>query len=378
MEGMSPQAAHLADASNRLGFHLLSHLAGQEVGDNLFISSFSIATALAMVYNGAEGKTQEALARLLRVEGLSLPEVNQGYSELAALLGEIDPGIRLDVANSVWVREGTGLAADFVRRIRESYAGEVTRLDFSDPGAAGVINDWVAGKTNGKIKELVTPGLIRLAIVVLINAIYFKGIWTAPFDEAETREGTFTLPDGSRKQVPMMHRTGRYDYYEDEAFQAIRLPYGSGRASMYIFLPKPDRSLASFRELLTPENWQAWMGGFSKTRVELGLPRFRIEYGAELLPTLTGLAGPEMAGPDFLGMGGGELVITNVIHKTFVEVNEEGTEAAAATAVLMGRSGVILPLQMVVDRPFFCAIRDDETGLVLFMGFVVDPKPAGA
>lgn len=375
-DGETPQTARLVDASNRMGFRLLSQLAEEEDGKNLFLSSLSIAIALAMVYNGAEGEAQAALARLLGFEGLSLQEVNLAYSELVALLGGLDPGVRLDVANSIWVREGTKLAADFIQRIREVYAGEVAHLDFADPGAADVINDWVAEKTSGKIKQLVTPPMIELAVVVLINAIYFKGIWAAPFDEAKTTDGPFTLPDGSRKQLPMMRQTGRYGYYENETFQAIRLPYGGGRVSMYIFLPRPDLSLAALQELLTAENWQEWMGGVSETRVELVLPRFRVEYRADLLSALVKLAGPKMTGPDFLGMGGGPLIISRVIHKTFVEVNEEGTEAAAATAVVMTRS-MMQPPQMVVDRPFLCAIRDDETGLVLFMGFVVDPEPVG-
>jgi len=376
MEVISPQTARLADASNRMGLRLLLRLAEEKDDKNLFLSPFSIAIALAMVYNGAEGKTRAALARLLGLAGLPLREVNQGYSGLVALLEELDPDVRLDVANSIWVQQGITLAADFIQRIREAYAGEAAHLDFAAPEAADVINDWVAEKTSGKIKKLLTPPMIKRAIVVLVNAIYFKGIWAAPFDKAETTDGPFTLPDGNHKQIPMMHRTGRYGYYENETFQAIRLPYGNGLVSMYIFLPRPDLSLAALRGVLTAENWQEWMGRFSETRVELALPRFRVEYGDDLLPPLKELAGPKMAGPDFLGMGGDSLLISRVIHKTFVEVNEEGTEAAAATAVVMTRSRRRL-LQMVVDRPFLCAIRDDETGLVLFMGFVVDPEPVG-
>ncbi len=375
MGEVSHQAAQLVEASNGMGFRLLSHLAEEEGEKNLFLSSFSIATALAMVYSGAEGETQAALAGLLGLKGLSLQEVHQGYSALIALLGELGPGIRLDVANSLWIREGIHLAADFVQRIQEIYGGEVAHVDFGNAEeAADIINGWVARKTEGKIKKLVPPPLLELAVVVLINAIYFKGIWAEPFDKGRTEEGLFTLPDGNRKRVLMMRRAGGYAYYEDEIFQAIDLPYGDGRVSMVVLLPRPDVPLAVLRKRTTAENWQEWMGKLVRTRVDLALPRFRVEYGSDLLPVLQKIGGPSLAGPDFLGMGGGPLVINKVIHKSFVEVNEEGTEAAAATAVVMSR-GMARAAQMVVDRPFLCAIRDNETGLVLFMGFVADPEP---
>jgi len=169
-----------------------------------------------------------------------------------------------------------------------------------------------------------------------------------------------------------MSQSGYYDYYENESFQAVSLPYGERRISMYVFLPKPTISIGEFQKALTTENWQQWMSRFHKMEGNVVLPRFKVEYGVDLLPSLVALGGGELAGVDFLSMGAGPLVISNVIHKTFVEVNEEGTEAAAATAVLM-RMGIVQRFSMIVDRPFFCAIRDNETGTLLFMGFVPDP-----
>ena len=359
-------------ANNDLGFRLLSQLVEQDVGKNVLLSSFSVAIALAMTYNGAEGKTKQAMAKVLGLTGLGLQEVNGANADFMSMQDGLDPKVQLAIANSIWVGNGIELAPDFIRRIRDYYAGEVANIDFSDPGAADIINRWVAGKTGEKIKKLVTSGDVRSAILILINAIYFKGIWTSQFDEEKTEERAFTLLDGSRKRHPMMSQSGHYDYYENESFQAVSLPYGERRISMYVFLPKPTISIGEFQKALTTENWQQWMSRFHKMEGDVVLPRFKVEYGVDLLPNLVALGGGELAGVDFLSMGAGPLVISNVIHKTFVEVNEEGTEAAAATAVLM-RMGVVRRFSMIVDRPFFCAIRDNETGTLLFMGFVPDP-----
>jgi len=338
----------------------------------VFLSSFTVAIALAMAYNGAEGKTKQAMAKVLGLTGLGLQEVNEANATFMSMQGGLDPKVQLAIANSIWACNGIELAPDFVRRIRDHYSGEVVNLDFSDPGAADMINEWVASKTNEKIRELVTSGDVRSAILILINAVYFKGIWTTQFDEEKTEERAFTLLDGSRKRHPMMSQSGYYDYCENELFQAVSLPYGERRISMYVFLPKPTISTDRFLKALTVENWQQWMSRFHEMEGEVVLPRFRVEYGADILPNLVALGGGEFAGVDFLGMGAGPLVISKVIHKTFVEVNEEGTEAAAVTAVLMP-TGLGHRFSMVVDRPFFCAIRDNETGVLLFMGLVLDP-----
>ena len=361
-------------ANNDLGFYLLSQLLEQDVGKNVFLSSFSIAIALAMMYNGAEGKTKQAMAEVLGLTGLGFQEVNEANAAFMSMQDGLDPKVQLAIANSIWARNGIELSPDFIQRIRDYYSGEVANLDFREPGAADIINKWVASKTNEKIRELVTSDGIRSAILILINAIYFKGMWTSQFDEEKTEERAFTLLDGSRKQHPMMSQSGHYAYYENEVFQAVSLPYGERRISMYVFLPKPTVSIDEFLKTLTIENWQQWMSRFHEMEGNVVLPRFKVEYGADLLPNLVARGGQEFAGEDFLGMGGGPLVISKVIHKTFVEVNEEGTEAAAATAVVMVMGiGLVRRFSMIIDRPFFCAVRDNETGTLLFMGFVLDP-----
>jgi serine protease inhibitor len=366
-------ASKLVAANNDLGFRLLSQLVKQDPDKNLFLSSFSVAIALAMAYNGAQGETKRAMAKVLGLTGLGLQEVNVANAAFTSMQDSLDPKVHLAVANSIWVHIGIELAPDFVQRIRDYYAGEVANVDFHQPGAADIINKWVASKTNDKIRELVTPDVVGSAILILINAIYFKGIWTRQFDEEKTEERAFTLLDGSQKQHPMMSQSGYYDYYENESFQAVSLPYGEGRISMYVFLPKPTVSIGEFQQALTTDNWQQWMSRFYWMEGDLVLPRFKVEYGVDLLPNLVALGGGELAGVDFLGMGAGPLAISKVIHKTFVEVNEEGTEAAAVTAVAMVFISPAPRFRMIVDRPFFCAIRDNETGALLFMGFVLNP-----
>jgi serine protease inhibitor len=364
----------LVAANNDFGFRLLSLLVEEDADKTVFISSFSVAIALAMTYNGAEGKTKEAMAETLGLKGLTLQQVNEANAGFMLMQKSLDPKVQLAIANSIWVRDGIVLSPDFIRRIKVYYAGKVAGLDFSDSGAADIINQWVAVKTYEKIRELVTPPIVSLAELILINAIYFKGIWTNRFDKEKTTESDFNLLDGSRKRHPMMLQSGNYDYYENDEFQAVSLPYGERRISLYVFLPKPTFSISDFQKALTIENWQQWMSEFDEMKGAIVLPRFKVEYGEDLLPGLMALGGKVIAGSDFESMGAGPLLISKVIHKTFVEVNEEGTEAAAVTAVVMRKTMTYDRFSMVVDRPFFCAIRDNETGAVLFMGFVLDPN----
>jgi serpin B len=256
----------------------------------------------------------------------------------------------------------------------------LTTLDFGDPAAPAAINSWVSDKTKGKIDKIVSQ-IDPQSILFLINAIYFKGKWTDQFDKAKTAPDTFTTGSGQQKPHPLMHQSGNYNYFEGPNFQAISLPYGAGRVSLYIFLPPRGTSLAEFQKSLTLQNWDAWMGQFSKTKGEIAVPRFKVEYEVGLNEALKALGmgiafDPERA--NFTGMvqSSQNAFISRVKHKTFCEVNEEGTEAAAATSVEMSVTSIrppSKPFRMIVDHPFFCAIRDNKTGTVLFMGSINDP-----
>jgi serpin B len=370
----------LGDANSRFAFKLFAKLTKQEPGRNIFISPASVALALAMVYNGAAGETQQAIAAALELVSMSLDDINRANAELLGAIEHADPQVRLVIANSLWARKGLSFERDFLRRCEEFYQAEVAALDFAEPRAAATINAWVSEHTDGKIEKILDR-IDPAAVLFLLNAIYFKGNWTRQFDRRRTEEQAFHLLDGSQKKHPLMAQSGEYRHCEGPDFQAVSLPYGSERLSMYVFLPKQRTSLTAFQRSLSDGNWNAWMRQFREREGTIVLPRFKLTYEVKLNEALMALgmtAAFDRRRANFEGMcpGQGRAVsIDEVKHKTFVEVNEEGTEAAAVTSV-----GMVLAsfapkrtFSMVVDRPFFCAIRDDQNGTILFMGSIVEP-----
>ncbi|HKS40279.1 MAG TPA: serpin family protein [Blastocatellia bacterium] len=372
--------ARLAAANTKFGFNLFSEIEKQGGGQNIFISPTSISLCLAMAYNGADADTKQAMARALEFQGLNLDELNRAYADLKSALENPDSKVQLQIANSLWARHGLTFKPDFIQRTKQFFSAEVTDLNFDDPSAPATINKWVSEKTKGKIQKIVDQ-ISPDSILFLINAIYFKGTWTKEFDKAKTREDDFTTGAGAQKRLPMMSASGNYRYYENDDFQAVSLPYGAGRTSMYIFLPK-GAGLAAFQKKLSTANWESWMKEFNQMEGDLSLPRFKIEYEITLNDALKALGmGVAFDGgrANFRGMieSAQNVYISQVKHKTFAEVNEEGTEAAAVTSTEMRTTSVMRPRQkfnMVVDHPFFCAIRDNTTGTVLFMGSINDPK----
>ncbi len=362
---------------NDMGFRLLALHRQERPQANIMLSPFGIALALCMVYNGAEGATARALAQALGVEGMDLQAINEANAALIAMQDDLDSKALLRIANAIWLQSGGDVAQDFIRRTETYYQAVLRLLDFGDPDAAAeTINRWVSAKT--KITRLVAPQHLLEAVMVLTNAVYFKGVWARRFDPQRTRKAPFTLPDGRQKMHPLMRQSGQYRYFEHESFQAASLPFGPGRMSMEILLPKPDVSIDVVGENFSRKSWQEWTGQFRMREGDIAIPRFKLEYSDESMREhLIALSSPQLAGPDFLRMGTkGPLIINRIIHKSCLQVNEEGGEAAAATAVTMPRGVGIARrerFQMIVDRPFFCAIRCNETGLVLFMGFVMEP-----
>lgn len=370
----------LVAANTKLTFKLFSEILKKQHSENIFISPASLAIALNIVYNGAGGETQEAIAKTLELQGTNLQEINQANAELKASLNNPDPKVQLSIANSLWTKESIPFKPEFLQLIQNFYQAEVKNLNFSNPTAPSMINNWVNQSTNGKINKIVDV-IEPKTVFLMLNAIYFKGNWTEPFPTEATQLGPFTLLDGTQKQHPMMRHqnSASFPYYENELFQAVSLPYGEGRMSMYIFLPNQGVSLKTFYEKLNAENWQQWMNQFNNLDnsgggVLISLPRFKLKYAIDLKDTLKAL-GMEIAftkEANFSGMTPSSIWIDKIQHKTFVEVNEEGTEAAAVTNVASGvRSG---PIEMNVNRPFFFAIRDNQTGSILFVGSIVEPK----
>ncbi len=371
----------LVSANTRFAFHLFSELVGDGVEENLFVSPPSIAFALTMTLNGADAETYEAMAEALEISDLTLEEINEANAVLMAWLEQADPKVQLFIANSLWAREGIPFRQEFMEVNTEYYGAEVTNLNFRDPRAVDVINGWVNEATREKIPTIIDR-IPPEAILYIINAIYFKGLWTEPFDEADTREEPFTLPNGSEVIHPLMHQTEYYRYLEDPGFQAVSLPYGEdGRFSMYVFLPDEASSLDEFLGKLSSETWEDWMSRFRSMKGSLGFPKLEVEYETLLNEVLSDLGmgvAFDPGGADFSRMyrvsAFQNVYIDRVKHKTYVKVDEEGTEAAAVTSVGIGiTSGPTEFFHMIVDRPFFFAIRDNETGTILFMGTVVDP-----
>jgi serine protease inhibitor len=368
-------------ANTSFAFKLFAELTKSNIEQNVFISPTSVALALALAYNGARGETARSLARTLELGEIGLEALNRANAALIESLRAIDPHVALAIANSLWAQQGVALAPDFLSRNQESYQAEIAALNFSNPQAAATINEWVKRNTGGKIETIVDQ-LDRSAIMVLINAIYFKGQWAKPFDLRRTRELPFTLPSGHQRQHLMMAQTGKFDYYAIQGFQAISLPYGAGRASMYIFLPEQRSSLRAFRRELSHKSWDTWLRHFRPAEGTIVLPRFKLAYEVTLNDALKALGmGIAFDGrrADFSAMFADSkpsATIDEVKHKTFVEVNEEGTEAAAATAIGMIRMTMAPQrnFSMIVDRPFFCAIRDNQTGALLFMGAIINPE----
>ncbi|MDE0186570.1 MAG: serpin family protein [Candidatus Poribacteria bacterium] len=367
-----PAFSSVATANTRFGFKLLSDVQSREPGTNIFISPLSISIALTMTYNGAVEDTQLAMAEVLEIEGLDRDSVNRSNAALRESLENRGSEVQLSIANSIWGRQGVEFNPDFLNRNREFFGAEITALDFGAPEAPETINGWVDTNTKGKIKKIVQR-IDPRTLIMLINAIYFKGSWKEEFDKSRTRDGIFRLSDGAEKQVPMMTREGAYPYFRGDAFEAASLPYGDGNVNMYIFLPDRDSNLDEFLGVLNSENWLIWLPQFREGTDDsmIILPRFKLEYEVKLNDTLKTL-GMDIAfggGADFSGMGP-SLFISEVRHKAIVEVNEEGTEAAAVTVVVGVESA---PPSFIVDRPFFFAIYDGLTKSMLFMGIVVEP-----
>jgi serpin B len=369
----------VVESDNRFGLELFREVVQAEAGKNknVFISPLSVAMALGMTLNGANGSTLEAMQNALELAGLSTEEINQSYKSLIELLVQLDPKVNFQIANSIWHRDDYTFEQNFINLNQTFFDAAVRALNFADPGAKDVINAWVKEQTHGRIEEIVdqiTPN----HVMFLINAVYFKGIWTYQFDPANTRDDRFITMDGSQAPCKMMHVKGDFSYFANESFQAIDLPYGDAGFSMTILLPKTSTHVDSLIAGLIAEKWPAWMGSFSKHAVDLSLPKFTMQYDVTMNDVLTalgmGIAFSNTA--DFTRMyKPGNLKISKVKHKTFVQVDEEGTEAAAVTSVEIfvtrAHGGAIT---MRVDHPFVFAIRENQSGTILFIGKIMTPQ----
>jgi serine protease inhibitor len=366
----------LVESDNQFGLKLFKEIIKEEKDKNVFISPLSVSMALGMTYNGANGETQEAMQKTLGLDGLTIQEVNESYKNLIELLTGLDPKVKFQIANSIWYRQSISAREEFINLCKKYFDALVTGLNFDDPAAADIINAWVKENTNGKITEIVDSPIDLLTVMFLINAIYFKGTWTYQFDEDETKDDWFRLPDGTKKPCKMMEQRGFYKYFESEDFQAVDLPYGDGDFSMTIFLPYWNVDIDSLIEKFDQENLSYWLSCFSSDSGDIYIPKFTLEYELKLNDALKalGMGIAFTSAADFSKMYENVTVwIDQVKHKTFVEVNEEGTEAAAATVVEITYGPGPPGFWMRVDRPFIFVIRENKSQTILFMGKIVEP-----
>lgn len=357
-------------------------LAAKKPDSNVVISPYSVSTALSMAYNGAGGKTKSEMQDVLGYDSLSDEAVNQQNASLYKSLMHVNPASELTVANAMFANRNFVFNKSFMDLNQKFYGAKLETLDFADLTSLSKINNWVKDNTKSKIPSILDK-IAPDAILYLVNAVYFKGVWLDEFKKDETQPTEFKVASGSKKTVEMMNRSAKMSYFAGDNFQAVMLPYKDKRLQMCIFLPDKKTNITAFINNLTSENWKEWNNSFRKEEGHLGLPRFKVEYKTELSEVLKAAGMPcafDDSCADFKKMIEQNAMITRVLHKTFLEVNEKGTEAAAATAVEMSVTSAPMnpkpPFEMVCDRPFVVAIRDDKTDAILFVGAIVDPPAA--
>jgi serine protease inhibitor len=359
------------------GIGLFRRLADARPDANVVVSPLSAGLAVSMLANGAQGQTLAGIQRALAT-GMDMDGLNGTNAALAEALRTGD--VELAIGNSLWARQGVPFNPAFMEVNRRFYAAEVAALNFNSPQAAERINRWVSERTSGRITRMVEPPIDPDVVMYLMNAVYFKGRWADEFQASETRPMPFRAAGGRTVQRPMMTRTDEYGYLRADGFQAVRLPYRGGRFAMYVLLPDASSSVAALRQRLTPQAWTEWMGGFGQREVRVVMPRYRINVESSLNAPLQAMgmeAAFSQVDADFapmVSLPGQNVYVSEAKQKVFIEVNEEGTEAAAVTGIEMrATSAPPEPVSFVVDRPFLLAIRDDTTGALLFIGQVNDP-----
>jgi serpin B len=373
----------VVDGNNRFATGLYARLKDKTSG-NLFFSPYSISTALAMTYAGAAGETQKQMAEVLHIT-VPESELHQAMARLREnLLADKKKGYQLRVANRLWGQKGYEFLPEFLQTTRKDYGAELGVLDFAQATetARREINGWVEKQTEHKIKDLLPPGTLdAMTRLVLTNAIYFKGNWQEQFEKDATEDAPFHVSADKDVVVPMMHQTERFGYRAADALQVLEMPYAKGELSMIVLLPKETEGLPRLEKKLTQANLQEWTQGLRRQKVIVYLPRFKMTSQFGLTDTLQAMGmrlAFEPGKADFSGMSRSEeLFISAVIHKAFVDVNEEGTEAAAATGVAIAATAAPLqeePPVFRADRPFVFLIRDNRTGSIVFMGRVTNPK----
>ena len=367
-------------SANDFAFDIFARINDLQPQNNLFISPLSISTALSMTANGAVGDTKAGIKKALHLEDVSDEEMNAAYKTLIPFLINLDPKVTIELANSNWYRQEYHIKDAFRKILAEYYDAEIRAADFDDPATKNLINQWIADKTHGKIKNMIDQ-IPSDAIMYLINAIYLKATWQYQFDKDKTEMRDFHLADGSTIQVETMYGKGlKAALYQNNDLQFIELPYGNGQFVFTILLPKDVSKLNDIIDGLDAGSLTEMANAADTARFEVYLPKFKIEYKTGLKTVLTAMGMGQSFGDeaDFsdLFVETLDLYISRVMHQSFIEVDEEGTEAAAATVVEVGVTsiGPENPNVLHIDRPFAFFIREKHSNSILFSGKMMDPS----
>lgn len=373
---LSLKQQSIINNTNDFGIRLFKSLNSNVTNSNLFISPLSISMALGITYNGSAGTTKTAFEQTLGYTGLDQKDINTTYKTLLDYFPTCDNKVTLDIANSIWYRQDFPVLQGFIDTNKKYFYAQVSPLDFTDPGAKDIINKWVSDNTNNKIPSIINE-ITPDNVMFLINAVYFKGLFKMTFDKTKTADFPFKLSDGTTKQVLMMNQKASHFFFENSTFKSIELQYSNGRYNMEIFVPKDGSTVEDIINQLSIPNWASWLSSYIKQQeVFVSLPKFKFSYEETLNNSLTdlGLGIAFTVSADFTNINpAGQLYISKVKHKTYVDVNEEGTEAAAVTSVGISVTSVGNPVYFNVDRPFLFMISEKASKSILFIGKVMDP-----
>lgn len=376
---LDSKSAQLVDANNAFGLELFRKITQLSPKENIMVSPLSVSLALGMAYNGANGDTKTEMEQAMKLNGLTPEQINQSYKMLVEALQSLDEDVIFEIANAIFYMNGFNIKQNFLDLNHTYYDAEVDDLDFSSPSALETINGWVAEKTHDKISRII-DNLSPDDRMVLLNAIYFYGTWTTRFDEEGTKMKDFTIADGTVKEVATMSKEDKLPYTTNDLFSAIQIPYGDGQYNMTVMLPQEGKTPADVIDELDNDNWKNWAGDFEEQgHVVVNLPRFKFGFDTGLnqaLKEMGMIKAFSQTAADFSGISDQYLYISSAIHKTYIDVNETGTEAAAVTALVFTTtsSGNEPPkIYFSVDRPFVFAITEKDTNAILFIGEVKNP-----
>ena len=373
---LTPNQVSLISSENSFALDIFKNvIANSDESDNIIISPLSISEALSMTLNGANGATRDSMLAALRMNGLTPEIINSSYKNLSASLLNVDKRVLISVANSVWTEKNFVVKKPFTDILTQSYDAESKSFDITDPQAPGMVNNWIESKTNGLIKNML-DGLDPNTVMLLINAIYFKGKWNSQFDKENTVKESFYKPGGVTSQVPMMKQTSDYKIFNGEGFTIAELPYGQGNFVMDVILPTGNNRIKDIIPLINDNSLNRWLDHLGERKTELTFPKFKYGYKKELASILSdmGMGIAFSSAANFSNIADIALQISFVLHQAFIETNEEGTEAAAATIVgIVTTAEPIGPFVLKIDHSFLYIIRETTTNSILFMGRVADP-----